>query len=224
MNKLYGLLALGAVALGLIAMAPAPDSLLDRTNGWALIMDEKCSAEVVDAERNLIATAAHCTTLDEIKNPVPVVFWKPYFDANGVEDLSKRQRLEAKIVARDDKHDVAIYQLIYGDVTEEVTIAEEPPKYGDAVATVGNPLMMPRVIAFGTVIKPVTIIKNSLWDAEVILFDAFMDSGSSGGALLNANGELIGLTNWTRRSPDGNNSFHAATSVKYVKALLETVK
>jgi S1-C subfamily serine protease len=216
MNKLYGLLALGAVALGLIAMAPQNESILNASNKWALVMENFCSAQAVDVEKELILTAGHCASNEK------AVFWKRYFNPDGTEDKKKMIRYEATRVAIDNLHDVAVYRLDYGDIVDAVKLSDEPVEYMDTVYAVGNPAMHIRSITSGNVTKPMEHFEGVGFDVDIIMMDAFMDGGSSGGALLNAQGELIGLTNFM--FPGKFMRHGAAVQIKYAKALLEAIK
>jgi S1-C subfamily serine protease len=213
MNKLYGLLALGAVALGLIAMAPQNESILNASNKWALVMENFCSAQVIDAEKEYILTAGHCASNTK------AVFWKRYFNPDGTEDKKKMIRYEATRVAISPETDVAVYQLDYGDLTDAVKIADEPVEYMDTVYAVGNPSMHFRTISEGKIIKPTEWFDQVGFKVNVVYFDAFMDGGSSGGALLNAQGELIGLTNFM--FPGKFMRTSVAVDVKHVKDVLD---
>ena len=64
------------------------------------------------------------------------------------------------------------------------------PILGSVVYTVGNPLGMDVVIATGLF----NGVREDALPTEAILFTAPISPGSSGGALLNDRGELIGIT------------------------------
>lgn len=94
-----------------------------------------------------------------------------------------------KAVVLSNSLDLAVFEV--PDMTfKPVTLASGMPILGSVVYTVGNPLGRDVVIATGLF----NGIRPDVLPTDTILFTAPISPGSSGGALLNDRGELIGIT------------------------------
>jgi hypothetical protein len=83
---------------------------------------------------------------------------------------------------------------------------------GDAVVAIGSPLGVQNTVSEGIVSK--------LWDDGDLQITAPISPGSSGGALFNMYGEVIGVTSWKIR--DGEN-MNGAVPANYVRSLDTTL-
>ena len=94
-----------------------------------------------------------------------------------------------KAVVLSNSLDLAVFEV--PDMTfKPITLASKMPLLGSVVYTVGNPLGRDVVIATGLF----NGIRPDVLPTDTILFTAPISPGSSGGALLNDRGELIGIT------------------------------
>ena len=94
-----------------------------------------------------------------------------------------------KTVVLSNSLDLAVFEV--PDMTfKPVTLASGMPILGSVVYTVGNPLGRDVVIATGLF----NGVRPDVLPTDTILFTAPISPGSSGGALLNDRGELIGIT------------------------------
>lgn len=104
------------------------------------------------------------------------------------------------VQAMDTSYDIALIYFKY-ELAEEPTLSEielaEDPKVGDYVVSLGSPRNQKNAISYGETLayKVMPESEDALADIkfEIILHDATIDHGSSGGPLLNASGKLIGL-------------------------------
>ena len=172
-----------------------------------------CSGTIIDKDKGLIVTAAHCTEKakvtkafeierpnGEIKRifrtsfePIAVTVWN--FDDQG--NTTGYQVYSTKVLKAVYPFDVAILQsLSPAKLSGAVKINATPVSYGDKVYTVGNPLMLLGAVGEGNVEKPKYTLITSDGQVEVIAFSAFITHGSSGGGLFNDAGELVGITDW----------------------------
>ena len=94
--------------------------------------------------------------------------------------------------------DIAVIQIDAAD-TQALRISAQAPKTGDPVYTLGSPLGVDDVFTDGVVSNPSKLV-NGL---NMIVFSAPITSGNSGGPLVNARGEVIGIT--TQTAIDGQN-------------------
>lgn len=91
----------------------------------------------------------------------------------------------AKIIKVDEPNDLALLKVeVIDTVLNEIKIANNYPKQGDNVYSVGNPLGLIRTVSKG-------ILAN--YDNDYYVFDGTITFGNSGGGLYNKDGELIGV-------------------------------
>lgn len=93
---------------------------------------------------------------------------------------------DVKIIGFDNEKDVAVLKIPYG-LIPALNISNSEIKIGQKVYSLGNPLGYENTFAEG-------IISGIRKNGE-IQFTAPISEGSSGGALLNSKGELIGISN-----------------------------
>jgi serine protease Do len=103
---------------------------------------------------------------------------------------------EAKILGSDEPTDVALIQV---DATQAknlrpVTLGKsKTTKVGSWVLAVGNPYGLDRTVSFGIVSAKGRNVPQAPVLNDFIQTDAFIAPGSSGGPLLNMQGEVIGI-------------------------------
>jgi Do/DeqQ family serine protease len=136
------------------------------------------SGFVIDAKGFIVTNDHVIADADEIR----VRLW------NGRE-------MEAKVVGRDPKTDLAVIKVrpsrhivpvVFGD-SDKVTI-------GDWVAAIGNPFGLSHTLTVGVVSAKGRRSKSGEGLYNLIQTDATINPGNSGGPLLNLRGEVIGVT------------------------------
>lgn len=104
-----------------------------------------------------------------------------------------------------------------------VKINPELPEYGDVVYSLGSPLGVKRFLSRGVVSK-LTLFNGAY---PLIFTDAFITNGSSGGGLFNEDGELVGITTWTRLQRRDEKTYttsiHIAISTKNISSLINLI-
>jgi S1-C subfamily serine protease len=120
-------------------------------------------------------------------------------DADEVEVmLADGVRLTATVEARDQITDLAVLRVDRQGLPAAV-LAEGYPDVGDLAVAVGNPLGFDNTVTAGII----SGLQRSLPDAvtagtqalvDLIQTDAAISPGNSGGALVNASGEVVGIT------------------------------
>ena len=116
--------------------------------------------------------------------------------------LADRRQFKGRVVATDPKTDVAVVKI---NATGLPTVAwgdSSALAVGDFVLAIGNPLGLSRTVTFG-IVSAVGRADVGVADFEdFIQTDAPINPGNSGGALVNINGELVGI-NTAIASPTG---------------------
>ncbi len=107
--------------------------------------------------------------------------------------LNDGREFDAKLVGSDEQSDIALLQLIKPDHLTQIAIADSDKlRVGDFAVAVGNrsALARPPPPALSL---PLAAAANLEGLENFIQTDASINRGNSGGALLNLNGELIGI-------------------------------
>lgn len=147
-------------------VGPIPESFLSIGSGV-----------VVDASKGYLLTNAHVVKDAELI----------------IVTLKDGHHYTAKIIGLDQPSDVAVLQIKAKDLTAIPIGDSNDLKVGDAVAAIGNPFGLNQTVTSGIVSglgRTALGIENY---ENFIQTDAPINPGNSGGALVNMQGQLIGL-------------------------------
>ena len=116
--------------------------------------------------------------------------------------LADRRQYKGKVVATDPKTDVAVVKINATNLPTVPWGDSSTLAVGEFVLAIGNPLGLSRTVTFG-IVSAVGRADVGVADFEdFIQTDAPINPGNSGGALVNVNGELVGI-NTAIASPTG---------------------
>ena len=108
--------------------------------------------------------------------------------------LNDGREFEAKLIGGDDQSDVALLQLQNPSKLTQIAVADSDTlRVGDFAVAVGNPFGLGQTATSGIVSALGRSGLNLEGLENFIQTDASINRGNSGGALLNLNGELIGI-------------------------------
>jgi S1-C subfamily serine protease len=118
--------------------------------------------------------------------------------ANSIEvSFSNRERIKAKLVGADPSTDVAVLKVnVKSRALRTLPLGDsDSVRVGDQVIAIGNPFGLDRSVTAGIVSAVQRTIEapNQFSIAHVIQTDAALNHGNSGGPLLNAQGQVIGV-------------------------------
>ncbi|MFZ5921414.1 MAG: S1C family serine protease [Chloroflexota bacterium] len=99
---------------------------------------------------------------------------------------------EARVLARDPEVDLALLHFPGGSGLPAAVFASERPRPGEMVFAFGHPWGQRNVLT-GGVLSAVTTARTRRGEIPILRTDARLAPGNSGGPLLNAAGEVIGL-------------------------------
>lgn len=144
---------------------------------------------VIDADKGYVVTNNHVVD-----------------NANKIQvKLSDGRRYEAKVIGKDMRSDIALLQLKdFKNLTAIKMANSDQLRVGDYAIAIGNPYGLGETATSGIVSALGRSGLNIENYENFIQTDAAINRGNSGGALLNLNGELIGI-NTAILAPDGGN-------------------
>lgn len=96
--------------------------------------------------------------------------------------------VNASVKDYDSERDIALLVISTGNSTPFLRISTEMPRQGEAVIAIGNPRGLSGTVSNG-IISAFREMNNNMW----VQFTAPVSPGSSGGALVNLNGEVVGM-------------------------------
>ncbi|MBN1181989.1 MAG: trypsin-like peptidase domain-containing protein [Bacteroidales bacterium] len=142
--------------------------------------------------------------------------------------LNDNRKYEAKLVGTDPSTDLAVLKIDEKDLPFIPYGDSENIKIGQWVLAVGNPYNLTSSVTAGIISakgRNLGIVEDQYRIESFIQTDAALNKGNSGGALVNTNGELIGI-NTAIISPSGGysgNSFAIPVSIvkKVVADIIE---
>lgn len=146
------------------------------------------SGVIVDADKGLVVTSAHVVE---------------YATDIGVT-LGDGNEVPAQVVGSAGDIDIALLRIPAKGLTA-LPIADETPKVGDFVVAIGNPFGLGQTASLGIVSATGRSGLGIEGYEDFIQTDAAINPGSSGGALIDLEGQLVGI-NTAILSPSGANA------------------
>jgi S1-C subfamily serine protease len=135
--------------------------------------------------------------------------------------FSNGEELRAEIVGRDPSTDIAVLKVEAGSRALRVLELgnSDELEVGDEVVAIGNPLGYERTMTAGIVSALGRVIDapNQFAIDEVIQTDAPINTGNSGGPLLNAKGEVVGVNTQIASLSGGNIGIGFAVPINTVR-------
>ncbi|GAA5218886.1 DegQ family serine endoprotease [Corallincola platygyrae] len=146
------------------------------------------SGVIIDADKGYIVTNHHVIDqADKIK-----------------VTLQDGRELEARVIGSDQESDIALLQVEEDGLIALPRAEASKLRVGDFVVAVGNPFGLGQTATSGIISALGRSNLNIGQYENFIQTDAAINSGNSGGALVNLNGELVGI-NTAIVAPNGGN-------------------
>jgi S1-C subfamily serine protease len=136
--------------------------------------------------------------------------------------FSDNEQRDAKVVGSDPSTDIAVLKIqgAWARSLTPLTLGDSRTvDVGDAVVAIGNPFGLERTVTAGIVsaLQRQITAPNGFQIDEVIQTDAAINHGNSGGPLLNANGDVIGVNAQIESESGGNVGIGFAIPIDTVK-------
>ncbi|MSR15927.1 MAG: DegQ family serine endoprotease [Gammaproteobacteria bacterium] len=146
------------------------------------------SGVIVDARRGLVATNNHViANADQI-----------------MVRLNDGREFEAKLVGADPETDVAVVQIKGTNLIALPMANSDRLRVGDFAVAIGNPFGLGQTVTSGIISALARSGLGITGYEDLIQTDASINPGNSGGALVNLNGELIGINTAIYSQSGGN--------------------
>lgn len=119
--------------------------------------------------------------------------------------LSDGNEYDAKLIGHDEQTDIALIQIQGAKNLTQIKVADSDAlKVGDFAVAIGNPFGLGQTATSGIISALGRSGLNLEGLENFIQTDAAINRGNSGGALINLNGELIGINTAILASSGGN--------------------
>jgi serine protease Do len=120
-------------------------------------------------------------------------------------DLTDRRHFDAKLIGSDTPSDLAVLKIEAHDLPVLSLADSDKVRVGDICLAVGNPLGIGQTVTMGIVSAKGRRTEQGDGSFEDFLqTDAAINQGNSGGALVNTQGELIGINSQILSTSGGN--------------------
>ncbi len=155
-----------------------------------------------------------------------------YHVIEGAEEIevnfSGDDRLPARVVGSDPSTDLAVLKIgAHSRALTPLPLGNSDAVHvGDAVVAIGNPFGLERSATAGIVsaLQRNITAPNGYTIDKVIQIDAPINRGNSGGPLLNARGEVIGVNSQIESETGGNVGIGFAVPVNTVREVVSQIK
>ncbi|MBR9972936.1 DegQ family serine endoprotease [Magnetospirillum sulfuroxidans] len=140
--------------------------------------------------------------------------------------LSDRREFEARIVGSDERSDIAVLKIEPGKESLPVLPMGDSDalEVGDLVIAIGNPFGVGQTVTSG-IVSALARTNIGITDyRSFIQTDAAINPGNSGGALVDMNGQLIGINSAIFSKGGGSNGIGFAIPTSLVRTVLASIK
>jgi serine protease DegS/serine protease DegQ len=127
----------------------------------------------------------------------------------------------AKVIGTDPDTDLAVLKVDVGTLST-IHVDPDAPRVGDVVLAIGNPFGIGQTVTMGIVSALQRQLSLSPYE-DFIQTDAAINSGNSGGALVNTEGQLVGINTAMLNRSVGAHGIGFAIPVRTAKRVLEQI-
>ena len=140
-------------------------------------------------------------------------------------DLSDRRSIEAKVIGSDAPSDLALLKIEASGLPVLPLGDSDQVRVGDLCLAVGNPLGIGETVTAGIISARgrVTGLSDGSFE-DFLQTDAAINQGNSGGALVNTQGELIGINSQILSTSGGSIGIGFAIPSNMAKNAMEQLK
>jgi serine protease DegQ len=136
--------------------------------------------------------------------------------------LSDTRRSKARVVGTDPETDLAVLKIDLKNVPSITFASSEQANVGDIVLAIGNPYGVGQTVTFGIVSALGRHLGISTFENS-IQTDAAINPGNSGGALVDLNGNLLGINSAIYSPTGGSQGIGFAIPSSLAKQVMEQI-
>jgi serine protease Do len=139
-------------------------------------------------------------------------------------ELKDRRTFDAKVVGTDQASDLAVLKIAATSLPVLPLGNSEAVNVGDVVLALGNPLGVGQTVTMGIISAKgrATGLGDGSFE-DFLQTDAPINSGNSGGALVNTRGELIGINSQILSPSGGNIGIGFSIPVNMARAVMDAL-
>jgi len=138
--------------------------------------------------------------------------------------LSDGRIAEPDLIGVDPETDLALLKVDLGPLPAVPLGSSRQLRIGDVVLAIGNPYGLTKSVTQGIVSATGRGLLNLVTFENFIQTDAAINAGNSGGALVNARGELVGINTAVLAQDRGTEGISFAIPVDLVRGVVEQIK
>ncbi len=141
--------------------------------------------------------------------------------------LNDRRKFPAKLVGFDPSTDLALIKIEAQNLPALILGNSDSLQIGEWVLAVGNPFDLSSTVTAGIVsakARNINILEEATSIESFIQTDAAVNPGNSGGALVNSNGELIGITSAIITYSGQYEGYSFAIPINLVQKIIKDIK
>jgi Do/DeqQ family serine protease len=139
--------------------------------------------------------------------------------------LSDRREFEAKLILADERTDLAVLQINTAEDEEFPALAmadSDNLEVGDLVLAIGNPFGVGQTVTSG-IVSALARTKVGITDYQFFIqTDAAINPGNSGGALVNMQGQLVGINTAIYSKSGGSIGIGFSIPTNMVRTVVES--
>jgi len=137
--------------------------------------------------------------------------------------LFNGDEIEAELIGTDPDTDIAVLKINVDNISTVNLGNSDAAKVGSFVLAIGSPLSedLAHTVSFGIVSARGRSLNNLTAYGDYIQTDAAINPGNSGGALIDMNGELVGINSAIASRSGGNDGIGFAIPIKLAKRIMD---
>jgi serine protease Do len=210
--------ATSAAVVQIFATSFAPGRGLVSQSGDLVTTERASGSGVIVARDGYIVTNAHVVAgARRIRVEIPTA-------SAGQSVLATRSRqADAEVVGIDEETDLAVLRVAAVDLTALTFGDSEELKPGQLLLAVGSPLGLQNSVSLGVV----SAVARQLVPESPMIYvqtDASINPGSSGGALVDLNGRLVGINTLNASRGGGSDGIGFAAPSNIVRTVYEQIR
>jgi serine protease Do len=134
---------------------------------------------------------------------------------------SGQKEYPAKIVGGDPQTDVALIKIEATNLPAAILSDSDTLEVGDSVFAIGNPFAVGQTVTMGIVSAVGRGGFGMMGYENYIQTDAAINQGNSGGALVDAEGRLVGINTWIITGSGGNQGIGFAVPINMARYVMD---